>query len=510
MKYLLIIISFFFLTSTTTAYSSQNRIALVIGNGDYKDAPLRNPVNDARTLSWLLSKAGFSVKTLENVNRRELVDAMRTFGSKLRKSEVALFYFSGHGIQHEGRNWLIPIGADINREKDIEFEGLNAERILYEMEGGSSGRVNILIFDACRTNPSFSSFRSLNRGFAYPRVQPEGSIVAFSTAPGTVAYDGDGTNSPYVAELKKHMLNPGLKIEEVFKRVRIGVKKRTLTKPSPQIPWENSSLMGDFYFLPPLTDNTISSTSYQTANSTQPTNYRADETVWKDIENSIDIQDFRFFLDTFPYSSLANVARFKLKRLEKEKRKLLDANKVRTGTLYLKDLDKNLEGEHDWFENIKGNFFAKYVGMIQFGKPNGNGTLTWAAGKYKGKFVNGLFNGYGIETYKNGGSYEGIWKDDKKNGTGRYTFPDGANYSGQWINNEPNGKGTMNYSNFDWYSGGWKDGKYHGYGTIYYKSGEFSGFSYKGYWKNGKAWKGFYTNQYGKIYSEVKNGIIVR
>ena len=95
------------------------------------------------------------------------------------------------------------------------------------MEGGSSKRVNIVMFDACRVNRSFRSFRSNNRGLAQPRVQPEGSIVAFSTAPGTVAYDGEGRNSPYVAELSKHMLTPGLKIEDVFKRVRVGVKSRT-------------------------------------------------------------------------------------------------------------------------------------------------------------------------------------------------------------------------------------------------------------------------------------------
>ncbi|SVD88656.1 uncharacterized protein METZ01_LOCUS441510, partial [marine metagenome] len=115
--------------------------------------------------------------------------------------------------------------------------------------GGSSGRVNIVIFDACRVNRTFRSFRSYNSGLAYPKVQPEGSIVAYSTAPGTIAYDGDGRNSPYVAELSKHMLTPGLKIEDVFKRVRIGVKNRTARKPAPQIPWENSSLMGDFYFM---------------------------------------------------------------------------------------------------------------------------------------------------------------------------------------------------------------------------------------------------------------------
>ena len=126
---------------------------------------------------------------------------------------------------------------------------VSAQRILREMEGGTNKRVKIVIIDACRKTPTFLGYRSASKGLTAPKVQPEGTIYAFSTAPGTIAYDGDGRNSPYVAELSKHMLTPGLKIEDVFKRVRIGVKNRTARKPSPQIPWENSSLMGDFYFM---------------------------------------------------------------------------------------------------------------------------------------------------------------------------------------------------------------------------------------------------------------------
>ena len=248
MRHIFIIFSIFLLTFPSAVYSAQNRVALVIGNGAYRDAPLRNPVNDARLMRNLLRKAGFSVTIVENARKNELVNAIRRFGRSLRSSNAALFYYSGHGNQYKGLNWLIPIGAKIQRESDIEFEGLNAERVLAEMEGGSSGRVNIVIFDACRVNRTFRSFRSYNSGLAYPKVQPEGSIVAYSTAPGTIAYDGDGRNSPYVAELSKHMLTPGLKIEDVFKRVRVGVKQRTSRKPTPQIPWENSAMTGDFYF----------------------------------------------------------------------------------------------------------------------------------------------------------------------------------------------------------------------------------------------------------------------
>ena len=307
MRHLLIILSLLFLTCPSAVYSAQNRVALVIGNGAYRNYPLRNPVNDARLMRNLLRKAGFSVTMLENARKNELVNAIRSFGRSLRNSDAALFYYSGHGNQYKGLNWLIPIGAKIQRESDIEFEGLNAERVLAEMEGGSSGRVNIVIFDACRVNRTFRSFRSYNSGLAYPKVQPEGSIVAYSTAPGTIAYDGEGRNSPYVAELSKHMLTPGLKIEDVFKRVRIGVKNRTSRKPSPQIPWENSSMTGDFYFV------------YAGGEPTPQPSYTeisADKQMWELIEFSKDPTEFESFLRAFPNSQFVPIARLKLKRLK--------------------------------------------------------------------------------------------------------------------------------------------------------------------------------------------------
>ena len=133
MKHLLIILSIFLLTLPSVVNSSQSRVALVIGNGAYKEGPLRNPVNDARLMRNLLRKAGFSVTIVENARKKKLISAIRSFGRSLRNSDAALFYYSGHGNQYKGLNWLIPIGAKIQRESDIEFEGLNAERVLAEM-----------------------------------------------------------------------------------------------------------------------------------------------------------------------------------------------------------------------------------------------------------------------------------------------------------------------------------------------------------------------------------------
>ena len=163
MKNLLIILSIFLLTLPSVVNSSQSRVALVIGNGAYKEGPLRNPVNDARILKNVLMRAGFQVSLLENGNKRQMIEAVKDFGKKLRKSDVALFYFSGHGSQYMDRNWIFPIGIDIGRAQDLEFETVSAQRILREMEGGTNKRVNIVIIDACRKTPTFQGYRSASK-----------------------------------------------------------------------------------------------------------------------------------------------------------------------------------------------------------------------------------------------------------------------------------------------------------------------------------------------------------
>ena len=209
--------------------------------------PLRNPVNDSRAIASALKKGGFSVIRVENAALRSLDKAVRRFGEQARDSDVALFFYSGHGLQVNGINYLQPIGADIRREQDVQFEAFNTEKVLGELEAGNQ-RVNIVIIDACRNNPASRSFRAAQRGLAQPRVQPTGTIIAFSTAPGSLAYDGKGDYSPYVTELYHAILEPNLKIEDAFKKVRAGVMKRTQRLEKPQVPWENSSLLGDFYF----------------------------------------------------------------------------------------------------------------------------------------------------------------------------------------------------------------------------------------------------------------------
>lgn len=224
--------------------NEQKRVALIIGNSAYPDMPLLNPVNDARDMAEALRGLGFEVTTGENLNKREMEEHIRAFGKRIAGAGVGLFYFSGHGLQVNGYNYLLPVRARIEKEQDVEYEAVEAGRVLAEMEAARN-RLNIVILDACRNNPFARSFRSATRGLAVMNA-PSGTLVAYSTAPGSIASDGEGKNGLYTQELLNGIRTPGLKIEDVFKRVRVGVKEKSGGK---QIPWESSALDGDFYFV---------------------------------------------------------------------------------------------------------------------------------------------------------------------------------------------------------------------------------------------------------------------
>jgi hypothetical protein len=238
-----------FLTISATAqdnrgiFVSSERLALVIGNNAYQTAPLRNPVNDAEDMGKVLSTLGFKVILQKNVDRRAMEDSIRSFGRQLRNGGVGLFYFAGHGMQVEGRNYIIPINGRIESESDIKYEAVDAGLVLDKMEDAKN-QLNIVILDACRNNPYSRHFRNREQGLARMEA-PAGSLIAYSTAPGTVADDGVERNGTFTKHLIRHIMTPNLPVEQVFKRVRIDVATETKQR---QIPWESSSLMGDFYF----------------------------------------------------------------------------------------------------------------------------------------------------------------------------------------------------------------------------------------------------------------------
>lgn len=225
--------------------TGQHRVALVVGNTRYEEAPLKNPENDARDMAAALGAMGFEVILATDANLAVMKQKIREFGQRLRSTQgVGLFFFSGHGMQVKGENYLIPIGAKLTVETEAEYETVNAGFVLAQMEAAGNP-LNIVILDACRNNPFARSFRSAERGLAQVTA-PTGTLIAYATAPGSVASDGSGRNGAYTAELLRFMRVPGLPVEEVFKQVRIAVRQ---SSQGSQVPWEASSLVGNFSFV---------------------------------------------------------------------------------------------------------------------------------------------------------------------------------------------------------------------------------------------------------------------
>lgn len=229
------------------AVTDGRRIALVVGNSRYESAPLTNPVNDAELIAMSLMQVGFEVRLVTDGDQRAMKRAIQAFGETLEAAgpgAVGLFYYAGHGVQMGGRNYLIPVGAAIERDADVDIEAVSADWVIEQMRFARN-RLNFVILDACRNNPFARSFRSGDRGLAKMDA-PAGVLIAYSTAPGDVAADGAGRNSPYSEALAGAMRDSAEPAELMFKRVRDQVRRATTEK---QTPWESSSLTGDnFYF----------------------------------------------------------------------------------------------------------------------------------------------------------------------------------------------------------------------------------------------------------------------
>lgn len=273
-------------------FDSGPRVALVIGNAGYPTMPLSNPLNDARAVADTLDKLGFKVIRVENATQKQMFDAVRKFGDAL-KGGVGLFYYAGHGVQVKGHNYLLPVDASIEREDEVAYKAFDVGLVLEKMEAAKNP-MNIVILDACRNNPFARSSRSATVGLAQMDA-PTGSIVAFATAPGAEAADGTGGNGLYTTYLLKYMATPGLKVEDVFKRTRVAVKQESGGR---QIPWESTSLEGDFYFTTP-------SAGTQTALSSAA----IEAELWSLVSDSNSPSAYRAYLEKYPNGRYANVAR---------------------------------------------------------------------------------------------------------------------------------------------------------------------------------------------------------
>ncbi len=231
--------------------SAEKRVALVIGNSAYQNtAPLKNPSNDATDIAAKLRELGFEVIDGTDLSKDEMEQKIRAFADRLDGADVGLFFYAGHGLQVDGRNFLAPVDAKLRSDTDLDFEAVELDLVLKQLE--RNARLSLVFLDACRDDPLAVSLaqasRSLEVGRGLARVEKAvGMMIAFSTQPGNVALDGQGRNSPFTDALLKHIATEGASISDVMIDVRNDVLKATDGK---QVPWENSSLTGQFFFKP--------------------------------------------------------------------------------------------------------------------------------------------------------------------------------------------------------------------------------------------------------------------
>ena len=309
--------------SATGHAATEKRVALVIGVGRYQHAPaLTNPANDVRLIGPALQKLDFDVQIIIDPDYETLKQALRDFGRRLEGAKVALFFYAGHGVQVSGRNYLLPVNAALAREPDLRYEAFDVQAVLDEMD--TPGRVNLVFLDACRDNPLSRSLAArmgnrgsaIDRGLARIETQTGGTLIAYATAPGDVAADGD-RNSPFTAALARHIATPGLDVRQMLTRVRGDVQAATSGK---QRPWVNESLDADFYFVPRSADPVAAAPDLAPDPASRPVvpatggaNFLSSEIVfWQSIASSRDRADFEAYLQQFPQGSFVSLARVRL------------------------------------------------------------------------------------------------------------------------------------------------------------------------------------------------------
>ncbi len=308
------------------------RIALIIGNSEYRNTTtLKNPLNDANAVANKLTKLGFKVLKGLDADKFAMNALIRTFGREMQNADMALFYYAGHGLRIAGRNYLVPIDAALKEEADVDFEAVDLQLILKQMERRQ--RTSIVLLDACRDNPLSTQLarsmgtRSAFVGRGLARIETGvGTFIGFSTQPGNVAQDGSGLNSPFTGALLKNLDEPGLDIEVLMRRVREQVVKETDGK---QVPWSNSSLVGDSVILnaaspatpPPVKQAAVPAIPAQPGNLLKQPPAKDESEVafelafWRSIENSKNPAMFEAYLKRYPNGNFSILARARISEL---------------------------------------------------------------------------------------------------------------------------------------------------------------------------------------------------
>jgi uncharacterized caspase-like protein len=250
-----ILLSLLFVISVVFAARAEpgpRRVAVVVGVGGYLNVPhLANPPRDATAVAAILRKLGFDTTLVIDPDRAGLEQAIRTLGDKSRAADAAVFFYAGHALESDGHNYIVPVSAKVNTSRDLPFETVDIDLVGQQVEGRA--RTVIVFLDACRDNPFAINLSGRERGvkpgrgLAAPAADGSGTLIAFATAPGRTAEDGDGADSPFTTALLRHLDTAGLEVRQMLGLVRHDVREATGGR---QIPWESSALEGSFYFHP--------------------------------------------------------------------------------------------------------------------------------------------------------------------------------------------------------------------------------------------------------------------
>jgi uncharacterized caspase-like protein len=486
-------VAFALLLSAGSAWAdTERRVALIIGNDSYKSLKrLDNGVNDARAMAAELKAAGFETVLKTNAGRKEMHAAVTEFGGKLASGSVGLFYYAGHGIQSADKNFLIPVDADLQNEDDLDADAIDAGKVMRAMEAARN-RLNIVILDACRDNPLPKGSRSGSRGLAVIPA-PTGTFVAYATGPGKVAQDGDrGSNGVYTGELIKALREPGLRIEEVFKKAGNAVMNKTGGK---QVPWTQASLQGDFYFRPagaaPVARAEPAPVAPAPAVSTVDP-VAVEMTYWQSAEKAGTLSAYQAYAKKFPHGQFIDLAQAKIADLRKQQQasvapaapvaKPAPAPVVRSENDEVKFLvqDASRRARAVQPKAIE----AQRMGVANGGNPaNGYGVFVGTGGdRYEGEKRDGKRNGYGVNVWPEGHRFEGEWRDDKINGLGAFFFSSGSRWEGEWKDGKRSGYGIFFYKDGRIYEGEARNDDWNGRGVMTYADGRVEA----GIWRDDK------------------------
>ena len=311
------------LTVAAERADAASRVALIIGNSAYKHAAaLKNPANDADDMAQALERLGFKVVVGRDLRKPGMESAIREFSRLLPGSKVALFYFAGHGLQVGGQNYLAPVDARLKSEADLDFEAVSLRLVLKQME--RERRTNIVFLDACRDNPLAKNLarsmgtRSTAVGRGLARVETGvGTLIAFATQPGNVALDGKGRNSPFTAALVKHIGSSGKSLSEIMISVRNDVLEETGGQ---QVPWERSSLTGQFYFSTSGQKTVVAAAPLKTSRD-MASDRSVEVAFWESIRDGKNPKAFESYLSRYPDGAFAPLAQLKLDELTAKKTK---------------------------------------------------------------------------------------------------------------------------------------------------------------------------------------------